>query len=129
MPDLEAMSVAGLREWGNAFVVASVFVGAGGVARAGASACAGLFAREGAGAVADDVAITFSHGARHLAGTSLSPAEVVGAIEGQVTRSVSGASSTGSFWGGVVVNGRVIEYRAHTLSDGTINVGTYYVIP
>ena len=55
-------------------------------------------------------------------------AEVEGAIDGQVTRSLSGASSTESFWGRVVVNGRVIQYHAWTLSDGTINVGTYYVV-
>ncbi len=33
---------------------------------------------------------------------------------------------TGSFWGRILVDGVVIEYRAFTLADGTVNVGTYY---
>jgi len=60
---------------------------------------------------------------------SLSSVEVEAAIEEHVIRSVSGASSTGSFSGRVSIKDRLIEYRAYTLSDGTINVGTYYVIP
>ena len=35
-------------------------------------------------------------------------------------------SETGGFWGRVTVEGQTIEYRAFTLPDGTINVGTYY---
>lgn len=58
---------------------------------------------------------------------SLSQADVEGAIESQVRTSVSGADSSGSFWGRVVVDGQTVEYRAYTLPDGTINVGTYYV--
>jgi hypothetical protein len=71
--------------------------------------------------------VTFGHGARHLAGTGLDQADVEGAIESQVRTSASAASSTGSFWGRVVVDGQTVEYRAYTLPNGTINVGTYYV--
>lgn len=49
------------------------------------------------------------------------------AIKAQVEQSIAKASATGSFWGRVAVNGQTIEYRAYTLKDGTINVGTYYV--
>jgi hypothetical protein len=73
--------------------------------------------------------VTFGHGARHLAGTGLNQGEVESTIQTQVQQSVSGASSSGSFWGRVTVNGQSIEYRAYTLPDGTINVGTYYGVP
>jgi hypothetical protein len=76
------------------------------------------------------VAVQSAHGARHLAGTGLTSQTVESAIVGQVRQATSGATATGSFWGRVTVNGRVVEYRAFTLPDGTINVGTYYpVIP
>ncbi len=39
-----------------------------------------------------------------------------------------GASTTGSFMGRVTAGGQVIEYRAFTLPNGTINVGTYYPV-
>lgn len=87
-------------------------------------------ATEDAGAAAGDngePGITFGHGARHLAGTGLDQTDVEGAIEAQVKDQASRASSTGSFWGRVEVDGQTIEYRAYTLPDGTINVGTYYV--
>lgn len=71
--------------------------------------------------------ITFGHGARRLEGTGLAQAEVEGIIGQRVTSSVQNASSTGSFWGRVDIRGTVIEYRAHTLDNGTINIGTYYV--
>jgi RHS repeat-associated protein len=72
--------------------------------------------------------VTFGHGARHLAGTGLSTQEVESAILQQVNSAASQASgTTESFWGRVTVNGTTIEYRAYTLPDGTINVGTYYV--
>jgi hypothetical protein len=71
--------------------------------------------------------VTFGHGARHLAGTGLDQVDVEAAIESQVRTSASAASSTGSFWGRVVVDGQTVEYRAYTLPNGTINVGTYYV--
>ncbi len=79
---------------------------------------------------ADAAKITFGHGARHLAGTGLDEAAVNAAIKAQVEQSIATASATGSFWGRVAVDGQIIEYRAYTLKDGTINVinvGTYYV--
>jgi hypothetical protein len=36
-------------------------------------------------------------------------------------------ASTGEFWGKVVVNGQKVFFRAFTLPNGTINVGTYTV--
>jgi len=77
-------------------------------------------------AVAD---ITFGHGARHLIGTGLDSGEVESAIQSQIEQSAAKASATGSFWGRTVVDGQTVEYRAYTLPNGTINVGTYYVSP
>jgi RHS repeat-associated protein len=72
--------------------------------------------------------ITFGHGARHLQGTALSATEVQQVITNQVQDAVASSSfSTGSFWGRVEVQGISVEYRAYTLPNGTINVGTYYV--
>jgi hypothetical protein len=72
--------------------------------------------------------VTFGHGARHLEGTGLSAAQVESTILQRVTAEASQSSATaGSFWGRVQINGTTIEYRAYTLPDGTINVGTYYV--
>jgi RHS repeat-associated protein len=79
--------------------------------------------REGLGSLPS---ITFGHGARHLAETGLDSGAVESVIQSQVEQAVASADATGSFWGRVVVQGRTIEYRAHTLEDGTINVGTYY---
>ena len=102
----------------------------------GAAAGAALFAggegdlAGGADVVASDVVdVTFGHGARHLAGTALDSGEVESAIQSQIGQSVSRASATGSFWGRTVVGGQTIEYRAYTLPNGAINVGTYYVVP
>jgi RHS repeat-associated protein len=101
-------------------------------------------ARAGAGAIVSDQAteevmswgvgkiagvagvVVFGHGARHLIGTALEKEAVEAAIEKEVQFVSKEASQTGSFWGRVTVNGQVIEYRAHTLPNGTINVGTYY---
>lgn len=81
-----------------------------------------------AAAAAARVEVTFGHGARHLEGTGLAVAEVESAILNQVRASIGASSATsGSFWGRVTINGTVIEYRAHTLPSGVINVGTYYV--
>jgi hypothetical protein len=73
--------------------------------------------------------VTFGHGARHLVGTGLDQAAVESAIQANVQSAAASASSTGSFWGRVIVDGKSIEFRAHTLSDGLINVGTYYLNP
>jgi hypothetical protein len=74
------------------------------------------------------VTIQSGHGARHLAGTRLAPGTVESAIGSQVQQATSGASATGSFRGRVTLEGHVIEYRAFTLPNGTINVGTYYPV-
>jgi hypothetical protein len=74
------------------------------------------------------VEVTFGHGARHLAGTGLSAAQVEGLITRQVQQSVQGASAVGNFWGRLNVGGQTIEYRAFPLPSGAINVGTYYPI-
>lgn len=79
-------------------------------------------------------AITFStqgplgHGARHLAETGLSREIVETAIKADVKAVVSGASSTGSFWGKVVIQGQTILYKAYTVGKDMINIGTYYPV-
>ena len=79
-------------------------------------------------ALSPRITVQSAHGARHLAGTGLGSEAVESAITRQVRQTVSGATSTGSFWGRVTVGGRVVEYRAFTLPDGTINIGTYYPV-
>ncbi len=72
--------------------------------------------------------VTFGHGARHLEGTDLSVTEVESTILERVTTATTQATSeTGSFWGRIDISGTTIEYRAYTLPNGTVNVGTYYV--
>jgi hypothetical protein len=85
--------------------------------------CDSLLAARGA---TRQVTIKSAHGARHLEGTGLGSEAVESAITRHVQASTQGASQTGSFWGRVTVEGQTIEYRAFTLPDGTINVGTYY---
>ena len=113
---------------GSGFGYAISAVGGGAAAEAVTGAAgateAAASAEEADSAVAD---ATFGHGARHLAGTLLSPADVESAIGSQIQGQVANAAATGSFWGRVSVDGIDIEYRAYTLPDGTINVGTYYV--
>ncbi|MBI1806609.1 MAG: hypothetical protein HYR76_06105 [Ignavibacteria bacterium] len=72
--------------------------------------------------------ITFGHGARHLVETGLAAEVVNNAIETEIRSVIRDASATGSFWGRITVEGTTIEYRAFTLPNGTINVGTYYPI-
>ncbi|MGC2330289.1 MAG: RHS repeat-associated core domain-containing protein [Candidatus Acidiferrales bacterium] len=120
----------------------ALFAGLGGIpgiVRGGASLLGDLFgtgARAATEATAETTAeqataqgarIIFGHGARHLAGTGLEEAAVENAIKADITKAVANASTTGNFWGRVVVGGQQIFYRAFTLSDGTINVGTYTV--
>jgi RHS repeat-associated protein len=72
--------------------------------------------------------VTFGHGARHLAGTGLNQADVEAAIQRDIRAGVRNATQpTSTFWGRVNVGGQTIEYRAYTLPNGTINVGTYYI--
>ncbi len=68
------------------------------------------------------------HGARHLVGSGLSDDVVEQAIEREVQFVARESSQTGSFWGRINVEGRTIQFKAHTLPDGRINVGTYWEI-
>ena len=73
------------------------------------------------------VATTFGHGVLHLEGTGL----VQGVVEGAITRQIQSQAAQGAkfgqgFWGRITIGGRTVEYRAFTLPDGTINIGTYY---
>jgi RHS repeat-associated protein len=71
--------------------------------------------------------VTFGHGSRHLEGTGLRQDVVEDAITEDVRATVRDTTNpTGSFRGRVDVAGQTIEYRAYTLPDGTIRVGTYY---
>jgi hypothetical protein len=106
---------SGTTQWGNAATTFGTIFG---------------LAAPGAAAPGDDEVpgITFGHGARHLAGTGLDQGEVESTIQSQIQRSVSRSRASGSFWGEVTINGQKVLYRAYTLSNGTINVGTYYVV-
>jgi uncharacterized protein RhaS with RHS repeats len=113
---------------GQSFVVASAFTGVAGIARAGIAGCAGLLAKQAAtDGACDAIGITFGHGARHLVGTGLGQSEVEGAISAAVRGTVSSADSTGYWWGRVAVQGQTIEYRAWTIAQNAIHVGTYHV--
>jgi RHS repeat-associated protein len=91
---------------------------------AGADAVAGILTD----AATDDVVnVTFGHGFLHLVETGLDQSAVESAIEQQVQQIVTNSSATGNFWGQVIVDGQEIFYRASTLRNGTINVGTYTV--
>jgi RHS repeat-associated protein len=122
-----------------AAIVACVFATAGvcaeiGVVGGTAAAEGTVAAGEAAAVDAAEVGgtsiprIIFGHGARHLEGTGLSVEEVESSILQKVTDAVRQATTeNGSFWGRVQIRGTTIEYRAYTLPDGTINIGTYYV--
>jgi len=96
--------------------------------RVGVGIAEGVAEGIGSGIAEDGVEVTFGHGARHLLGSGLSQDAVESAIESQV-QDIAAASTggTGNFWGTVVVDGQTIFYRAFTLADGTINIGTYTV--
>ena len=64
----------------------------------------------------------------HTAAIGIEAERVERTIEQQITEDCYGASSTGSFWGRLVVDHVLVEYRAYTLSDGSISVGTYYAV-
>ena len=66
---------------------------------------------------------------RHLVGTGLTEAEVQAAIRQSVQMAVRQALSTSEFCGRVSVRGVLFEYRAYTLPNGVINVGTAYPWP
>ena len=68
--------------------------------------------------------VSFGHGGRHLEGTSLN----VNAVNQALANEVSTLNlRIGQFYKGqIVVDGVTIEYTSYGVSDGKINVGTYY---
>lgn len=77
-------------------------------------------------AAAASITFRTGHVAEHLARLGLTARQVEPVILNDVRMSIQNASRTGSFWGRVRVGGRTVEYRAFTLGDDSINVGTYY---
>ncbi len=74
------------------------------------------------------VKVGFKHGARHLIGTGLSSTEVEKLIVRDIQNLASEAEVGVEWRGHVGINGQVIQYWAHQVSEGAISVGTY-VIP
>ncbi len=71
-----------------------------------------------------NLTITFKHGGRHATELGLNVGKVNQAIADDVAMRAAQAPG-GGFYGIVRVDGIPLEYRAHVLPDGTINVGTY----
>ena len=68
--------------------------------------------------------VNFGHGGRHLEGTGLSVDTVNQALANEVSVLNLG---TGQFHKGqIIVDGITIEYTSYGVSEGIINVGTYY---
>ena len=105
-------------------VYAGAFVAAGGLAAGGDLIVTGI---EG-----DTSAIEFgktanqiSHAARHLLDEGLNPQEVQAAIKADIVN--TGGVNPGSNTRTIEVAGKVIEYNAHRLASGVINVGRIVV--
>ncbi|WP_407645339.1 RHS repeat-associated core domain-containing protein [Halothiobacillus diazotrophicus] len=71
------------------------------------------------------LAVTFGHGARHLAGTGLSSTAVESAITGAILPIMPYTTPGCGFWGVININGISIQYRAMPLGGG-VHVGTYF---
>ena len=67
-----------------------------------------------------------AHALPHIATIWVRANQLENAIESLIVEDCRRASSTGSFWGRLIVGDVMIEFRAYTLADGSINVGTYY---
>lgn len=68
--------------------------------------------------------VNFGHGGRHLEGTGLNVDAVNQALANEVSTLNLG---TGQFHKGqIIVDGITIEYTSYGVSEGIINVGTYY---
>ena len=68
--------------------------------------------------------VNFGHGGRHLEGTGLNVDAVNQALANEVSTLDLG---TGQFHKGqIIVDGITIEYTSYGVSEGIINVGTYY---
>ena len=75
-----------------------------------------------------NVIIKSEHFAGNLTGLPITPEAAAAAARVEVQLAIQGASSTGNFWGRFTLGGVVLEYRAFTLADGTISVGTIYPV-
>lgn len=83
--------------------------------------------RGGYGQGAKALNITFGHGARHLAGTGLSQDVVESAIRADIAK--QGTLPVETYVKKFInVGGKQIEYHPYKLKNGTVNVGTYYLI-
>jgi RHS repeat-associated protein len=82
-----------------------------------------------AGGAARQVTLQTEHIMGHFVGTGLTEAQVNFALRQAVQVATRGATSTGSFWGRVSIRGVLIEYRAFTLPNGVVNIGTAYPWP
>jgi RHS repeat-associated protein len=82
----------------------------------------------GGGTRALEISFKTAHASPHLDGLSVTADDVEQAIASNIQSQAATASSTGSFWGQVTVNGVHFRFRAFTLENGEINVGTYYPI-
>lgn len=68
------------------------------------------------------------HFGGNLVGTGITAERAAAAVTGEVASATRGAGATGEFWGRIVVDGVRLEYRAFTLPDGTISVGSVYPV-
>jgi hypothetical protein len=66
------------------------------------------------------------HARPHVVAIGVPVARIETTIRRQISEDIRQASATGSFWGRVTIQDVIVEYRAYTLTDGTISVGTYY---
>ena len=103
---------------------------AGKVVESGSKTGAGEYvAHGGGGGVTSTIkvngrTVNFGHGGRHLEGTGLSVDTVNQALANEVSVLNLG---TGQFHKGqIIVDGITIEYTSYGVSEGIINVGTYY---
>ena len=71
--------------------------------------------------------VNFGHGGRHLNGTGLDINVVNEAIANKVSTIKLGVGEF--FKGQIVADGITIEFTSYGVSEGIINVGTYYTIP
>ena len=66
-------------------------------------------------------------GAANLAGTGLSQTTVEAAIASEVSTLARYVTANAPFWGRVTLGGKIVEYRAWSLPNGQISIGTYYL--
>jgi RHS repeat-associated protein len=117
--------------FGSLLGALGVDLGAVSAAAAGGAASGGSCNQGGGGgtgASAANVTFQSGHAARHLAGTPLAgQADAVEAAIAADVQAIASVSSTSNFSGTVTLAGETVTYRAFTLANGTINVGTYFI--